>query len=338
MKLRINRRVIQIALIVIGIVILGSSLFFLLSRWEANRDSVTGDLVQYPDYGRQVLSYKGENYALREDLETVLLLGVDKYVTDAGAESYNNTQQADFLMLIIFDRTNKSYAAVQLNRDTMTEITMLGVRGEQAGVFTGQLALAHTYGSGGKDSCRNTVDAVSNFLYGIPIDHYVALTMDVVPIINDLSGGVQVEMLADFTAFDSEMSKGAIVTLHGKQALTYVRTRKGLEDSTNMSRMLRQQQYLGALRLNVQECMDEDDTFILNVVSETSKYIESDCTAEQLASMFDNASSYQNNGIATIDGEAIQGEQYMEFYVDDTALKEFVISNFYEAYTEEMSS
>jgi anionic cell wall polymer biosynthesis LytR-Cps2A-Psr (LCP) family protein len=135
------------------------------------------------DYGRQVLSYKGENYALREDLETVLLLGVDKYVTETGVESYNNTQQADFLMLIIFDRTNKSYTALQLNRDTMTEITMLGVRGEQAGVFTGQLALAHTYGSGGKDSCRNTVDAVSNLLYGIDIDHYVAVTMDAVPII-----------------------------------------------------------------------------------------------------------------------------------------------------------
>ncbi len=149
---------------------------------------------------------------------------------------------------------------------------------------------------------------------------------------------MQVEILADFTAFDSEMSEGAIVTLHGEQALTYVRTRKGLEDSTNTSRMLRQQQYLGALRQNVQECMEKDDTFVLNMVSETSKYIESDCTADQLTSIFDRVSFYQNSGIATIDGEVIQGEQYMEFYADDTALKEYVIRNFYEAYTEEMSS
>lgn len=338
MKLRINKRAIQIALIVIGIVIFGSSLFYLLSQWETSRASITGNSDQYPDNGKNVLSYGGEYYALREDLETVLFLGVDKYVTDTGTESYNNTQQADFLMLIIFDRTNKSYTALQLNRDTMTEITILGVRGEQAGVFTGQLALAHTYGSGGKDSCRNTVDAVSNLLYGIDIDHYVALTMDAVPIINDLSGGVQVEMLADFTSFDSEMSKGTTVTLHGEQALTYIRTRKGLEDSTNASRMLRQQQYLGALRQNVQERIEKDDTFILNVLSETATYIESDCTAEQLSGMFNKATTYQSSGIATIDGEAIQGEQYMEFYADDAALKEFVISNFYEAYTEEMSS
>ena len=33
---------------------------------------------------------------------------------------------------------------LQLNRDTMTEITRLGVFGDEAGTFTGQLALAHT--------------------------------------------------------------------------------------------------------------------------------------------------------------------------------------------------
>ncbi|MDD3228835.1 MAG: LCP family protein [Oscillospiraceae bacterium] len=269
MKLRINKRVIRITLVFIAIVILGSSLFYLLSRWEASRASISGDSEQYPDSGRQVLYYKGETYALREDLETVLFIGVDKYEADTGTDSYNNTQQADFIMLVIIDHTNKTYTALQLNRDTMTDITMLGVRGENTGVFTGQLALAHTYGSGGRDSCRNTVEAVSNYLYGIDIDHYVALTMDAIPIINDLAGGVQVEMLADFSAFDSAMSKGTVVTLHGEQALTYVRTRKGLDDSTNLSRMLRQQQYLNALSKNVQVCLEGDDTFLVNVVSET---------------------------------------------------------------------
>ena len=44
--------------------------------------------------------------------------------------------------------------------------------------MTGQLALAHTYGSGEEDSCENTVLAVENLLYGVGIDHYVSLTMD----------------------------------------------------------------------------------------------------------------------------------------------------------------
>lgn len=334
MKLRINKRAIQIALIVIGIVILGSSLFYLLARWEASRASITGNSDQYPDYGKQVLSYKGEYYALREDLETVLLLGVDKYVTDTGAESYNNTQQADFLMLIIFDRTNKSYTALQLNRDTMTEITMLGVRGEKAGVFTGQLALAHTYGSGGKDSCRNTVDAVSNLLYGIDIDHYVALTMDAVPIINDLSGGVQIEMLEDFSSIDPAMNKGNVVTLQGNQALIYVQTRKGLDDSTNLSRMVRQQQYLNALSVKIQDCVERDEDFMFSAATQISPYMESDYTIEQLSSLFETTETYQKLGIDTIEGEAVQGEKYIEYYADENDLRSFVIDHFYEPYAE----
>ena len=334
MKLRINRRAIQIALIVIGIVILGSLLFFLLSRWEANCVSATVNSDPYPDYEKQVLSYKGEYYALREDLETVLLLGVDKYVTDTGAESYNNTQQADFLMLIIFDRTNKSYTALQLNRDTMTEITMLGVRGEKAGVFTGQLALAHTYGSGGKDSCRNIVDAVSNLLYGIDIDHYVALTMDAVPIINDLSGGVQIEMLEDFSSIDPAMSKGNVVTLQGNQALIYVQTRKGLDDSTNLSRMVRQQQYLNALSVKIQDCVERDEDFMFSAATQISPYMESDYTIEQLSSLFETTETYQKLGIDTIEGEAVQGEKYIEYYADENDLRSFVIDHFYEPYAE----
>ncbi|MDD3228332.1 MAG: hypothetical protein PHE09_03850, partial [Oscillospiraceae bacterium] len=111
-----------------------------------------------------------------------------------------------------------------------------------------------------------------------------------------------------------------------------------LDDSTNLSRMLRQQQYLNALSKNVQVCLEGDDTFLVNVVSETSKYMESDCTVEQLSSILDKATTYQSNGIVIIEGEAVQGEQYMEFYADEASLKNFVIQIFYESYTKEKTS
>ena len=93
-------------------------------------------------------------------------------------EGYVNNQQADFLLLLVMDKQHETCTPIQLNRDTMTQIQILGVTGEPAGTFTGQLALAHTYGSGEEDSCENTVLAVENLLYGMEIDHYVSLTMD----------------------------------------------------------------------------------------------------------------------------------------------------------------
>ena len=106
----------------------------------------------------------------------------------------------------------------------MTQIQILGVTEEPAGSFTGQLALAHTYGSGEEDSCENTVLAVSNLLYGMEIDHYVSLTMDGVALLNDLVGGVPVEVLDDFSGIDDSLVQGETVTLRGRQALTYVRS------------------------------------------------------------------------------------------------------------------
>ena len=220
----------------------------------------------------------------------------------------------------------------------MADITMRGVRGELAGSFTGQLALAHTYGSGGRDSCRNTAEAVANLLYGIGVDHYVSLTMDAVALLSDLTGGVQLTMLEDFSAFDPAMQKGAVVILKGEQALTYVRTRKGLDDSTNLRRMERQRQYLNALRLNVQTCMEQDDTFAIHAILELSAYMVSDCTVEQLSKLWEEAEAYQGLGIVALEGESVRGEEYMEFYVDEDRLKSLMINSFYEPYEEERPS
>lgn len=83
------------------------------------------------------------------------------------------------------DKENGTCQVLQLNRDTMTQIESYGVAGESAGTYEGQLALAHTYGSGGQDSCRYQAKAVSNLLYGVSVDHFCSVTMDAVAVIND---------------------------------------------------------------------------------------------------------------------------------------------------------
>lgn len=327
MKLRINQKFSKIIVLLATIVLLFVLLFSLIKKWETAHGLVDTADSNVPDDGRVYLDEIC--YIPNKELETILLIGVDKYESQSQTEGYNNSQQADFLMLLLIDKKAETYTALHLNRDTMTDIPILGVRGENAGTISGQLALAHTYGSGGMDSCRNTVQAVSNLLYGVEIDHYLAFTMDAVSQINDLAGGVTITVLDDLTSVSPAMYKGATLTLDGEMALAYVRTRYGLEDSSNLRRMERQRQYLTALRSALSARAASQEDFLFKALDKISAYMTSDYTADQLSKLYDRLDAYKDNGIQTLDGEAIKGDVFMEFYPDEAALKQQIVQLFY---------
>ena len=336
MKIRVDVRVLKGAAAILAVVLVLLAGMLLLQRWENTQDapvSSSGEAssveADAPVDGREITYYNGTAYAKKEGLETVLLLGVDKFEEET-PEGYLNNQQADFLLLLVMDKENETCTPIQLNRDTMTQIQILGVTGEPAGTFTGQLALAHTYGSGEEDSCENTMLAVSNLLYGMEIDHYVSLTMDGVALLNDLVGGVTVEVLDDFSGIDDTLVQGETVTLKGQQALTYVRSRGGLEDSSNLHRMERQRQYLSALQQQLKQVSQQDSGFTLDALLQLNEYMVSDCTVDQLSELGDSLAAYQVSDILTTPGEAKVGEEYMEFTVDEAALQQLVMDVFYE--------
>ena len=336
MKFRVDVRVLKGAAAILAAVLVLLVGMLLLQRWENTQGapvSSSGEVSSVeagaPVDGREITYYNGTAYARREDLETVLLLGVDKFEGET-PEGYLNNQQADFLLLLVMDKQNETCTPIQLNRDTMTQIQILGVTGEPAGTFTGQLALAHTYGSGEEDSCENTVLAVSNLLYGMEIDHYVSLTMDGVALLNDLVGGVTVEVLDDFSGIDDSLVQGETVTLQGQQALTYVRSRGGLEDSSNLHRMERQRQYLAALQQQLKAAVQQEDGFTLDALLQLNEYMVSDCTVEQLSDLGNSLAAYQVGDILITPGDAQEGEEFMEFTVDEDALQQLVMDVFYE--------
>lgn len=282
---------------------------------------------------RDAVEYNGEYYVPREDLQTILIMGLDKYEREESSLAYTNKMQSDFLLLAVIDEEAGECDLLHLNRDTMTEIRRLGLGGADTGKFVGQLALAHTYGSGGSDSCLNAVRAVSDLLGGVKIDHYMTLTMDAVGTINDLVGGVTVTMLEDFSELDPEMKKGAEVTLKGEQALLYVRTRQGVGDQTNLSRMERQRQYLNAFYGKLMEANKKVDGFLASTLLKVNDDFESDCTVNQLDALSDILETCTVNPIVYMEGEAVQGEEFMEFYVDEDSRQEIVLSLFYEKIT-----
>lgn len=314
----------KIGVIVIVLLSLVTVGFLLLQEWEADR----GRFPEY-DFGNPTVTYEGKEYVLKENIETFLVLGLDKFEGDSHDDSYKNDKQADFLMLFVFDNDAKRCTAIHINRDTMTDVNVLGVAGNKIDTLTKQVALAHTYGNGRDVSCRNTANAVSSSLMGIKISHYMSVTMDAVPVLNDLVGGVEVTVLDDFSGIDDTLVKGETVKLMGAQALTYVRTRKGLEDSSNSTRMKRQQQYIDALHEAIIGCMNEDAGFAAEISLEMSGYTVSDRSVTQLQALTEKFDEYEFMGIKQPEGENVIGSEFMEFYPEKESVARIIIDLFY---------
>lgn len=327
MKLKVNRKLSKILAAAAGVICLIIAALLLLQTWEAKQSNANN---KQPITDRDTITYNGVKYVQQKDLDTVLIMGLDKFEGNEVSGAYLNHQQADFMLLVAVDRSTKTYSILHLNRDTMTDISVLGQRGERIGTRHEQLALSHTYGTGGTDSCRNAAEAVSNLLHGVKIDHFLSVTMDAVAILNDYAGGVTVEVLDDFSAVDPSLKKGETVTLKGQQALTYVRTRKDLEDSSNLRRMERQRQYLTALQDIMTAKSENDDEFLARGLKKIGDYIVSDVTVNQLQLLSKQLGEYEFTGFRTIDGQAQKGEKFMEFYADEDDLMKTVLELYFK--------
>lgn len=319
-KIQITTATVLTVAVVILLILVGKTLWIRYHK-EANSDPYIGQ-------EESQIFYKGNWYTQRKDVETLLLIGVDKYEM-AESEYYVNNQQSDFLLLLVYDKTAHTCKALPLNRDTVTKITRLGLGGAYAGTYDAQLALAYTYGSGRQDSGRNTVEAVSNLLYGADISHFISLSMEGVAVLNDAVGGVTVTVKDDFSGVTDALPMGETVTLHGDDALTFVRSRGGMAEPTNINRMARQRQYMDGLLERLRSCMQDDD-FMLQLVTDINEYMVSDCTVNQLSTL---STEIANSEVSVLDapaGESKEVNGYMQFHVDEDALKQTVIDLFYQ--------
>lgn len=308
------------------IIILITAALMLLEVWEKNREKFT-----FSEGYDGVITYEGKEYELKKNVDSFLVLGLDKFEGQTSADSHESGIQADFLMVYVFDNETKEYGAIQINRDTIASINRLGIGGAKVDTLTKQIALAYNYvaDSNEKIKCRNTKDAVETLLMDVDIEHYVSFTMDSVPVLNDLVGGVEVTVLDDFAGIDETLIKGEKITLNGKQALSYVRTRYGLEDSTNLARMARQQQYITALLERATACIENDEEFAITLANELDEYVVYDSSNQRMQKFAENFKEYEFLGIKNLKGELKTGEEFMEFYPNEASIKEAVLDLFY---------
>ena len=279
-------------------------------------------------YTSRIIEYGGEKYYPKQNITTFMFLGLDRTGPAVASNSYMNSARADVVMVLVFDDTERELRILNLNRDTILPVQRLGVNGFPADMTEQQLALAHTYGKGLRDSCENTKTTLSKYLLNLQIDYFASVSMDQISTINDRLGGVTVEVTEDFSSVEPTIPLGS-VTLSGEQARAYVSYRRDVDDQLNLSRMERQKKYLHGLFGKLNSLGENNTEDLLKLYDDISDYIVTDCTNQTITNLLNKFADYKLMDVISPKGNNVKGTEFMEFYVDSEDLKNIVLDLFY---------
>lgn len=300
------------------------------------KESVVEETVTVPesaqieDGGKSVV-YNGERYWYNENIISILCMGVDKTIQETGEDSIGTNGQADALFLAVLDTETGEFNLINISRDSMVDVNRYNVEGKYLETEKMQLCLAYSYGDGKESSCLNTAQSVSRLMYGMPIHAWAAIDYSGISVLNDLVGGVTVEVLEDISSVDSQLAAGNQVTLNGQQAHTYVRYRNTDELDSNNQRMARQKQYLTAFLQTVLSRTREDITFPLSLYQNALEYMVTDIDSQEVVYLASLAvqQGFSEGNMYSVPGQVVKGEEYAEFIPDEEGLYELILSVFY---------
>ena len=294
-------------------------------------ETVVGDVEARLNAGQ--IEVDGVKYRPKKRLTTVLLIGTDQEQEQAEKKvnDFRSGGQADFLVLLAADENAGTILPIQINRDTVTPIQTLNSFGRDAGLWTAQICLSHSFGDGKEQSCRFTADAVSRYLGDAAIDNYVALNLAGIPAFNDALGGVTGTLEDDFSAYDETMIPGTPLTLQGPQAEYFVRMRYYVGEQSNASRLKRQKVYMEGAQAILEEKIHGDAQFFIDFFEAMGPYLVTDMSTGRLINFADLLSRSEFLPMAEIEGESfVGGNGLMEFHPDEESLQSVILAAFYD--------
>lgn len=298
-------------------------------RWLEKRAEKPETRTQLPQADQETVEVDGVTYRKKSRLTTILVMGVDHDTQDS--YEYRKAGQADFLRLVVLDDADKTVQQLQIDRDTITPVTVLGLLGDRYEPVTQQICLGYAFGDGRQTSCEVTVEAVENLLGGQTIDQYLAMGLDGISTLNDLAGGVTVTLEDDFSAADPAMTKGATLTLQGDQAEIFVRRRMDIGEGTNEARMVRQEEYLAQLSAQLESRVQQDQQFTAQVYDALQPYLVTDLAKGQLVNEVWAAKDDTVEPAIALEGEhKVAEDGFTEFYPTEASIQKAVLTLFWE--------
>lgn len=278
------------------------------------------------------IKYKGEIYEYKEDILTFLVMGIDKNSDVKEVEEGTDGGQADALFLAVADSSDKSIKIIGINRNTITDIRIYDEEGNYVDTVKAQIAVQHGFGNGMEESCEYQKEAVENLFYRLPIHGYAAVNMSAISTINDAIGGVDVTVLEDLTKVDKNLIKDEKVHLMGESAFWYLKYRDTSVFGSADLRLARQKQYLNSFIDVAKKSARQNISVVLDLYQAIMPQMVTDITLDEVAYLAPVLLDYQfdSDSFYSMEGETVMGEQFEEFYPDETALYEMILEVFYE--------
>lgn len=278
-----------------------------------------------------LVTYNGKEYRYNSHLSNYLLLGTDTDENITEEIGKSGDRRTDSIFLLSYDRKDETVRIVAIPRDTMATITMYDQLGNSYGQVVDHLSLQYAYGDGREMSCKITRDAVSELLHGMPIIGYTAISLESIPLLVDTLGGVTLTVPDDsMEDVNPEYKKGAVITLTGENAESYLRHRDLYSHQQALVRMERQKSFINAFVARVLELQNKDPHTITDLYETLKPHMVTNMSNDIY---LDLADAKRLGEIKTIPGKGVATDLYDEYHVDDEALYELILDIFYKEET-----
>ena len=327
-----KKQVLLRAIILFGLTALLIGGFLIYQNHKQDRQTPrSSGTKEFMEEGIEI--WDGERYRKTPAVTTMLLGGIDRTGNELEGISsarYRSGGQADFLMLIAIDHTNRQIHRLQIDRDAMTEATVLSVYGQETGTRLMQVCLSHSYGATKEDNARYTVRAVKNLMNNLDIYNWYMVDYTGVSTLADMLGGIQLIVPQDMTSIDPTWTEGAEITLQGVQTERFVRERLTIGSGTNEERMKRQLVFMDAALEQTRNAIDENSDFASDLLSALRSKSETNLSDIDLLDMINECKNYEFLPVEYLDGTHIIGDSgFMEFYPAENTSQDWIIRNLY---------
>lgn len=294
---------------------------------SGNAVSASSAYASAAEDGQEVISYQGKSYVYNDDIDHYLFLGIDSSENISDTKYAGKNGQSDAIFLVSYNRREATIQLLAIPRDTITEIETFSPDGDSLGVTSDHISLQYAYGDGKFKSCELTAKAVSHLLYGLKIRGYCSLNLSSMGELADLVGGVTVTVPDDSLAnADPPLHEGDQVTITRDNAEEFLRYRDTGENGSALDRQNRQITFLKAFGQKVQEEQQQDAGTAARIYQGLEPYMVTNIDKGVFIQM---ASAGGDHDVTVLPGEAGKDGEYDAWEVDDTALYERILQNFY---------
>lgn len=215
------------AILVVLLVAAIGLFIWLYTTYKDIRSNPLSVFEEAEKYHGTVVDDESNTHVQTKGIVNLLLLGID---SNEERVQQHKGYRSDVMIVCALDFDKKEMSMLSIPRDTRTEMNKLDYEtGEVTERTTNKINAAYAFGGGPNYfGAENAMDCIEDFIscdgrYDVPINYYVSIDMDGLPLLADAVGGVDVVLDRDLPGIGSE---GETVTITSENIDDYVRNRK----------------------------------------------------------------------------------------------------------------